>query len=95
MRVLIFLLGAVATTSALADGGALARSFALPVLGQAEVTPPGKSRTTAELDLTNEFVSKATPAESILLDGESARLTLSYHGGDVQDWDWKIGRAHV
>ncbi|MEK6806150.1 MAG: DUF3187 family protein [Pseudomonadota bacterium] len=88
MRTLTFLMSLLLVSAAQADGGALARSFALPALGQHQVNPPGKSRYTLELDLTNEYVSNTTPAEKILLDGETARLALTYYGVLAPGWDW-------
>ncbi len=88
MRTVFFLFAAVAAMPVIADGGALARSFALPALGQPHVSTPGQARYTLELDLTNEYVAKATPAESILLDGETTKLTLTYYGVLAPNWDW-------
>ena len=88
MRIAISLLIFCIATGAQADGGALARNFALPALGQHQVNQPGKAGYALELDLTNEYVAKTTATESILLDGETARLGLRYDGVLAPDWDW-------
>lgn len=88
MRAVISLVFVLAAAPAFADGGALARSFALPALGQHQVNAPGQTRYTLELDVTNEYVAQATPRESVLLDGETARLALTYYGVLAPGWDW-------
>ncbi len=88
MRIFIWASLLLAPVAAQADGGALARSFALPAFGQHQVNLPGEPRYALELDITNDYLSKATATESLLLDGESARLALSYFGVLAKDWDW-------
>lgn len=60
---------------------ALARGFALPVLGDAQILPPGAAQGRVQLDLTNEYYQTSTAREQLTLDGETARLTLGYRRG--------------
>lgn len=75
------------------NSSALARSFALPALGDSRVLAPGKGDFRATLDFANEYVSEgytttgACPGECILLDGETARLSLAYRYGLGSGWD--------
>jgi hypothetical protein len=61
--------------------GALARSFALPTLGDTEVLDPGQSRYRVALDWTNEYFADSNARESMTLDGETQRIALGWRGG--------------
>lgn len=63
---------------------ALARSFALPELGAAEVMAPDKDEYRFAVDWTNEFAVDSSPTEAITLDGETQRYA----------WSWRHGLAH-
>lgn len=71
-----------------ASAGALARSFALPALGQPGVLERGRGEMRLTLDVANEYVGQgACAAECILLDGETARLRLTWRRGLGAGWD--------
>lgn len=73
------------------NSGALARGFALPVLGQTQAVPRGRSETRLTFDVTNEYVAEGTCAdECILLDGETSRLRLAHRRGLGGGWDFAI-----
>lgn len=59
----------------------LARSFALPELGAAEVRTPGHPLWRLALDWSNEFVVKQNTNESLTEDGETQRYALYYARG--------------
>lgn len=70
------------------DGGTLARSFALPALGDAAPPGRGHAETRWTLDVANEYVSEGDCAvECITLDGETARLRFSHRRGLGGGWD--------
>lgn len=70
------------------NSSALARNFALPALGDSRVLASGKSDFRATLDFANEYVNEGNcPAECILFDGETARLSLDYRIGLGGGWD--------
>jgi hypothetical protein len=73
------------------NAGALARPFALPVLGSTGVLAPGGSETQVTLDFTNEYVSEGQgdcANECITLDGETARLRFSHRRSLGAGWDF-------
>ncbi len=70
------------------NGGALARAFALPALGDGAVLPRGRSETRWTLDLINEYAVEGNCAtECIVLDGETARLRYTHRRGLGDGWD--------
>lgn len=73
------------------DGGALARGFALPALGEAVMLGRGRSETRLTLDFTNEYVQEGTcAAECMTLDGETARLRFTHRVGLGSGWDFAL-----
>ena len=72
------------------NSGALARSFALPALGDGGVLRGGgQVRTT--VDVANEYVSEGDCAvECITLDGETRRISLDYRVGLGGGWDFSL-----
>ncbi len=54
----------------------LVQIFGLPPLGSAAVVAPGKAEGNVILDYASNYVNDSDARENILLDGESARLTL-------------------
>jgi hypothetical protein len=70
------------------DSGTLARSFALPALGDAAPLARGRAETRWTLDFTSEYVSEgACAVECITLDGETARLRFSHRRSLGAGWD--------
>lgn len=73
------------------DGGALARGFALPALGDATLLGPGRRETRVTLDFTNEYVQEGNCAvECVTLDGETARLRFTHRVGLGAGWDFAL-----
>jgi len=73
------------------NGGALARSFALPALGNPGVLPRDHAETGLTLDITNEYVNEGScAAECVTLDGETTRLRLSHRRGLGGGWDFSF-----
>lgn len=73
------------------NAGALARSFALPALGQPDVLAPGRGEMRLTVDVTNEYVREGGCAvECIWLDGETSRLRLAHRRGLGGGWDFAI-----
>lgn len=61
--------------------GTLARSFALPVIGQASVLACGQRERSLDYDLTTEYYADANAAESVTLDGETSAFALGWRVG--------------
>lgn len=80
------------------NSGALARSFALPALGDSRVLPEGGGETRLTLDIANEYVREGdfdaggncVGAECITLDGETRRLNVDYRVGLGGGWDFSM-----
>lgn len=69
----------------------LVQIYGLPYIGNAAVLPPGKADLRTILDYASNYVEDSNPRESILLDGESARLTLDARYGITRDFE--VGAA--
>lgn len=74
-----------ADTLGTSNQGALARAFALPALGHAQLA--SASQWQFAFEIATEFVNKQTDSEALLLDGESQRGSLGWRGGLGADWD--------
>lgn len=55
--------------------------FGLPAFEPGTPVPPGETRYAIDLDLANHADSGSTPAESVVLDGESHYLSLAFRRG--------------
>lgn len=75
----------------------LARSFALPSLGQtAPETSSGAWR--LSVDVTSEYVAKEEGGELLVFDGETQRYALRHAGGwggDRGDWSLEVPLLHT
>jgi hypothetical protein len=65
----------------------LIQNFGLPSIGEASLLGPGKADARFIVDLANNYVEDQNPRESILLDGESTRLSLDARYGIKRDWE--------
>jgi hypothetical protein len=65
----------------------LIQIFGLPSIGEASLLGPGKADARFIVDLANNYVEDQNPRESILLDGESTRLSLDARYGIKRDWE--------
>lgn len=59
----------------------LSRATALPILGESRVLGDGERAYGLRLDWSNEFVDASNARESLLIDGESNRITLGFRQG--------------
>lgn len=55
--------------------------YGLPLPGGFRVLPEGAQTVTLTLDLTNNFIGRTKPGESLIFDGETHRGTLIYRRG--------------
>ncbi len=58
--------------------GALARTFALPELGETQVLARGDHRYRIAVDWTNEYFADQNANESLVLDGETTRIAFGW-----------------
>ncbi len=65
----------------------LVQIYGLPFIGDASLAPSGKADFRLIVDLANNFVDDSNPRESILLDGESTRISLDARYGIKRDWE--------
>jgi hypothetical protein len=65
--------------------------FGLPAAGSAVLTPRGHGEFHVTLDHASNFVNEETPAEQILLDGETTRLTLGGRYGLARNMEIGVG----
>ena len=64
-----------------ANQSPLVQIYGLPAAESATIQPPGHTWSQLALDVANNFASRDTGREKILLDGESDRLTLALRHG--------------
>jgi hypothetical protein len=65
--------------------GTLARSFALPALGQSRVLGAGQSAFAADYDLTTEYYADSNASENLVIDGETSAFAFSWRQGIGRD----------
>ncbi|MCX5919169.1 MAG: DUF3187 family protein, partial [Deltaproteobacteria bacterium] len=65
----------------------LVQIYGLPFIGDPSLAAPGKADIRLMLDLASNFVDDSNPRESILLDGESTRISLDARYGIKKDWE--------
>jgi hypothetical protein len=61
--------------------------YGLPSIGDASLVPARKADVRLIVDLANNYVKDSNPRESILLDGESARITLDVRYGIARGFE--------
>ena len=59
----------------------LARSFALPALGQSQIFAPDEQSYQINVDEITEYYADSNANESIVLDGETTKILLAYRKG--------------
>lgn len=73
------------------DSSTLARSFALPVLGDTAPLAYGGAETRWTLDISNEYVNEGDCAvECVRFDGETARLRFTHRRSLGAGWDFSF-----
>ena len=65
----------------------LIQIFGLPSIGNPTVLPPNKTDVRMILDYASNYVQDANPRESILLDGESARISVDGRFGIARGFE--------
>jgi len=65
----------------------LAQIYGLPFIGDASLAPAGEADFRLMVDLASNFVDDSNPRESILLDGESTRISFDARYGIKKDWE--------
>ena len=73
----------------------LVQIFGLPSIGNATVLPPKKADVRMILDYASNYVDDSNPRESILLDGESARITLDARFGIARGFEVGVAIPYV
>ena len=73
----------------------LVQIFGLPSIGEASLLGPGKADARLIVDLANNYVDDQNPRESILLDGESTRLSLDARYGIKREWELGVVIPYV
>jgi hypothetical protein len=68
----------------------LARSFALPALGQSQIYAPDEQAVQLSVDVINEYYADRNASESITLDGETTKLNLLYRRGLANDLELTV-----
>jgi hypothetical protein len=66
----------------------LIQIYGLPALGGAQVLAPNQQNFTFRLQIANNFSGGKHDSESIILDGETHRLTLAWHQGLADEVEW-------
>lgn len=69
---------------------ALARSTALPVLGETGVLDAGGAITSLRYDLSTEYHASEAVGEAVILDGETNLLTLAFRRGLARGLEWTL-----
>lgn len=68
----------------------LARSFALPALGQSQIYAPDEQTFQINLDEITEYYADRSATESITLDGETTKIGLLYRKGLSSDLELTV-----
>ena len=68
----------------------LVQIFGLPCIGEASLLPAGKADVRLVLDHASNYVNDSNPRESILLDGESTRVTLDGRYGIARGIEGRV-----
>ena len=73
----------------------LVQIFGLPSIGNPTVLPPKKADVRMILDYTSNYVEDSNPRENILLDGESARITLDVRYGIERTFEVGVAIPYI
>ncbi len=61
--------------------------FGLPPTEGGQITPSGRTKLRLVMDIANNFTADKSAQESLLLDGETSRITFSLRHGFSDDWE--------
>ncbi len=73
----------------------LVQIFGLPSIGNPTVLPPKKADVRMIFDYTSNYVEDSNPRENILLDGESARITLDVRYGIERTFEVGVSIPYI
>ncbi len=73
----------------------LVQLYGLPAIGAARILDPGEQSYRLQMDLANNFSVGRSGTESIILDGETTRLTLAFSGHGGRNFEWGIQIPYV
>lgn len=73
----------------------LVQLYGLPAIGEARLLDPGEQRYRLQVDIANNYTVGRTGSESILLDGETTRLTLAFSGHGGRNFEWGLAIPYV
>ncbi len=73
----------------------LVQLYGLPAIGAARILDPGEQRYRLQADLASNFSAGQSGAESIVLDGETTRLTLAFSGHGGRNFEWGVQIPYV
>ncbi|HSR11971.1 MAG TPA: DUF3187 family protein [Thermodesulfobacteriota bacterium] len=73
----------------------LVQIFGLPFIGNPRVLPKGKGDVRLTVDLANTYIQDSNPKESILLDGESTRITVDARYGILTGFEVGIAVPYI
>lgn len=90
LTLLTLALPAQATGLGTTNQAALARGYALPVLGDSTVAPIGGGHWRFAVDLSSEYVLDQDGNEELLLDGESQHYVFTLRRGLGERFDWSL-----
>jgi hypothetical protein len=82
-----FLQGAEITPFYTQNQSPLVQIYGLPSIGDSSLAPSGKADFRLILDHASHFVDDSTSRESILLDGESTRISVDARYGIKKSWE--------
>ncbi len=73
----------------------LVQLYGLPAIGEARILDPGEQRYRLQADIASNYTVGRKGGESILLDGETTRLTLAFSGHGGRNFEWGLAIPYV
>lgn len=68
----------------------LAQLYGLPPIGEARLLDPGEQRYRLQADLASNYTLGNSARESLVLDGETTRITLAFNGHGGRNLEWGL-----
>ncbi len=75
--------------------GPLVQLYGLPAIEAAHILDPGEQRYRLQADLASNYTIGRSGTESLVLDGETMRLTLAFSGHGGRNFEWGIQIPYV
>jgi len=73
----------------------LVQLYGLPAIEEARILDPGEQRYRLQADIANNYAVGRSGTESIVLDGETTRLTLAFSGHGGRNFEWGLQIPYV